>query len=77
MVKAIVFEKNGEINLATIVDERKEVCRENLMDFVPCPEWVLDFVPIEIAKFHGEMAPFYLYFNSEGNWELTTDHIPL
>lgn len=77
MVKVIVFEKNGDVNVATIADEGKTVCRENLVDFIPCPKWLLDDVPREIAEFCKETAPHYLYLNSEGEWESTTDPIPV
>ena len=77
MVKVIVFEKNGEIRLATLIDDDKSVCRENFTDVVPCPEELLDCVPSEIAEFCKETAPQYLYFNSECKWESTKDPIHL
>ena len=51
MVKVIVFEKNGEVRLATLIDDQKEVCRENFTDIVPCPEELMKCVPSEIAEF--------------------------
>lgn len=77
MVKAIVFEKNGDIRLATLADESKSVCRENLKDFVPCPEELLALVPSEIVEFCKETAVHYLYLNAENQWESTTDPIPV
>ena len=77
MVKVIVFEKNGEVRLATLIDEEKGVYRQNFTDIVPCPEKLLRCVPIEIANFCRETAPQYLYFNAEGNWESTTDPVPV
>ncbi len=77
MAKVIVFEKNGEIRLATLIDDHKSVCRENFTDVVPCPEELLACVPSEIAEFCKETAPHYLYFNSEGKWESTTDPMPV
>lgn len=56
MVKVIVFEKNGEIRLATLIDDDKSVCRENFTDVVPCPEELLACVPSEIAEFCKETA---------------------
>lgn len=77
MVKVIVFEKNGEVRLATLIDDQKEVCRENFTDIVPCPEELMKCVPSEIAEFCKETAPHYLYLNSEGNWESTREAIPV
>jgi len=73
MVRAIVFEKNGEIRLATLVDESKHVSRENLKDFIPCPEEILALVPKDLVEFCQETATQYLYLNAEGQWESTTD----
>ena len=75
MVKFIVFEKNGEIRLATLIDDDKSVCRENFTDVVPCPEELLACVPSEIAEFCKETAPQYLYLNSECKWESTKEPI--
>ena len=77
MAKVIVFEKNGEIRLATLIDDHKSVRRENFTDVVPCPEELLACVPSEIVEFCKETAPHYLYLNSEGEWESTTDPMPV
>lgn len=77
MAKVIVFEKSGEVRLATLINDQKGVCRENFTDIVQCPEELMKCVPSEIAEFCKETAPHYLYLNSKGNWESTTDPIPV
>ena len=77
MVKVIVFEKTGEVRLATLIDEKKGVCRKNFTDIVPCPEELIRCVPSEIADFCKETAPQYLYLNAEDRWESTTDPVPV
>ena len=77
MAKVIVFEKNGEIRLATLIDDHKGVCRENFTDVVPCPEELLACVPSNISEICKLMAPRYLYRNSEDQWESTTDSMPV
>ncbi len=73
MAKVIAFEKSGEIRLATLIDDHKNVCRKNFTDVVPCPKELLACVPKKIAEFCKETAPHYLYLNSEGKWESTTE----
>ena len=75
MAKVIVFEKNGEIRLATLIDDSKRVCRENFTDVIPCPEELLDCVPSKILEFCKETAPHFLYLSSDGSWESTKDSI--
>ena len=70
MAKVIVFEKNGEVRLATLIDDQNGVFRENFTDIVPCPEELMKCVPSEIAA-------QYLYLNSEGQWESTKDPVPV
>ena len=77
MAKVIVFEKNGEVRLATLIDVQNGVFRENFTDIVPCPEELIKCVPSEIAEFCKETAPQYLYLNSEGQWESTKDPVPV
>ncbi len=77
MAKVIVFEKNGEVRLATVINNQKGLCRENFTDIVPCPEELIRCVPREIAEFCKETAPQYLYLNSEGQWESTKDPVPV
>lgn len=77
MAKVIVFEKNGEVQLATLIDDQKGVCRENFTDIVSCPEELMKCVPSEIAEFCKETAPQFLYLNSEGNWASTQESIPV
>lgn len=77
MAKVIVFEKNGDIQLATLTDDAKIVCRENLKDFVPCPEELLALVPSEIVEFCKETTVHYLYLNAEGKLEASTDPFPI
>lgn len=71
MAKVIIFEKNGEIKIATLVDEHKSISMKNFTDIVLCPKEVLDCVPDKLEKFCKETAPHYLYLNSEGQWEST------
>ena len=73
MAKVIVFEENGEVQLATLIDDQKEVCRENFKDIVPCPDDLMECVPSEIAELCKATAPHYLYLNSEGKWESTKE----
>lgn len=77
MAKVIVFETNGDIRLATLIDEYKSVCRKNFTDVVPCPEDLLACVPNEIAGFCKETAPHYLYLNSNDQWESTREPMPV
>ena len=77
MAKVIVFEKNGEVRLATLIDDQNGVFRENFTDIVPCPEELMKCVPSEIVEFCKETAPQYLYLNSEGQWESTKDPVPV
>lgn len=77
MAKVIVFEKNGEVRLATLSNDQKGISRENFTDIVPCPEELMRYVPREIAEFCKETAPQYLYLNSEGQWESTKDPVPV
>ena len=77
MAKVIVFEENGEVQLATLIDDHKEVCRDNFKDIVPCPDDLMKCVPSEIAALCKETAPHYLYLNSEGKWESTQEPIPV
>lgn len=69
MAKVIVFEKSGKVQLATLINDHKDICRDNFTNIIPCPEQVLECVPSEIAEFCKETAPQYLYLNSEGKWE--------
>lgn len=71
MAKVIVFEKNGDIRLATVIDETKEVCRENLTDFVLCPMQELASVPGDMVVFCIRAAVQYLYRDAEGCWKST------
>ena len=73
MTKVIVFEKNGKVRLATLIDEKKGVYRKNFTDIVPCPEELMRCVPREIADFCKAIAPQYLYRNAEDRWESTTE----
>ncbi len=77
MAKVIVFEGNGDVRLATLIDNHNGVCRDNFTDIIPCPEELLTLVPNEIAEFCKEVAPMYLYLNSEGEWESTAEAIPV
>lgn len=75
-MKVIVFEKNGEVRLATLINDQNGVHRKNFTDIVPCPEELMKYIPNQIAELCKETAPQYLYLDSEGNWESTTDTIP-
>ena len=68
-VKVIVFEKGGDVNLATLINPRGLVCRANFTNIVPCPKELLECVPAEIAGFCKDVAPMYLYFNEKEEWE--------
>lgn len=72
-MKVIVFEKNGEVRLATLIDDEKGVRRENFTDIVPCPEELMRCIPSEVANFCKKIAPQYLYLDADGNLESTTD----
>lgn len=71
MAKVIVFEKNDEVRLATLIDDNKGVCRENFTDVIPCPKELLAVMPNDIVEFCKDVAPMSLYFNSEGQLEST------
>ncbi len=78
-VKVIVFERTGEVKLATLCGAT--VCRENLTDYKPCPDELLKCVPVEIANLCRQVAPQYLYL-TEGEdgksvWESTGDPVKI
>ena len=75
MAKVIVFEKDGDVRLATLINDEGGVNRENFTDVVPCPEELLRCVPNKIADFCKETAPQYLYLNAEDEWESTQEPI--
>jgi len=74
MAKVIVFEKSGEVKLATLIDDQKGVCRENFTGIVPCSEDFLNCFPSEIIELNKAAAPMFLYFNSQGQLESLKDY---
>lgn len=74
MSKVIVFEKSGEVNIATLIDDQSGVCRENFTDIGPCPEDLLNCFPSEIVELNKAAAPMFLYFNSQGQLESLKDY---
>ncbi len=75
--KVIVFEENGDINVATLINTDNFICRENLTNFEPCPKRIIDTVPPEIVELCKLSLPHYLYLTADENgkvhWESTCD----
>lgn len=75
--RVIVFEENGDINVATLIDPHKLVGKENLINFKPCPQEVIDTIPPAIVEMCKLSLPHYLYFvkcdDGKVRWESTCD----
>lgn len=73
MNMALIFEKDGSIRLAHIIDYRKYVFMNNLADLTDCPQEVLASLPESLLTYCKKRARSYLRLDGERRWEITTD----